>query len=455
MTVPVPSPGSTGQPRQVYSVSQLNREARAVLEGHFPLLWVEGEISNVARPGSGHLYFSLKDAHAQVRCAMFRVRNLHLRFEPRNGMQVVARVRISMFEPRGEFQLIVEHMEEAGDGVLRRAFEALKARLQAEGLFDPARKRPLPAMPNTVGVITSPTGAAIRDVLTILRRRCPTIQVIVYPVPVQGAGAAQKIAAAIGRAATRGECDVLIVGRGGGSLEDLWAFNEEVVARAIHASPIPVVSAVGHEIDFTIADFVADMRAATPSAAAELVSPDSAQQLKRLTRLDARLTRCTQAVVARKRQMLVWVDKRLKHPGRKLQDMAQRVDELQARLVKAEQRWLRHMGARLTALSARLSQHTPVHRLARLADRRRNLTHRLAAAMGRAHETRVQYLHANVRALHAVSPLATLGRGYAIVQRTDGTVIRAPGDVAVGDRLRARLAQGALNVRVEEKDADA
>jgi len=454
MTAPIPSPGSTGQPRQVYSVSQLNREARAVLEGHFPLLWVEGEISNFARPGSGHLYFSLKDEHAQARCAMFRVRNLHLRFEPRNGMHVVARVRISMFEPRGEFQLIVEHMEEAGDGVLRRAFDALKARLQTEGLFDPARKRPLPAMPNTVGVITSPTGAAIRDVLTILRRRCPAIQVIVYPVPVQGAGAAQKIAAAIGRAGMRGECDVLIVGRGGGSLEDLWAFNEEVVARAVHASPIPVVSAVGHEIDFTIADFVADVRAATPSAAAELVSPDGAQQLKRLARLDARLTRCTQAVVARKRQMLVWVDKRLKHPGRKLQEMAQRVDELQSRLVKAEQRWLRHMGARLATVSARLSQHTPVHRLARLADRRRNLTHRLAAAMGRAHETRVQYLHANVRALHAISPLATLGRGYAIVQRTDGSVVRAPVEVAVGDRLRARLAQGALNVRVEEKDVD-
>jgi exodeoxyribonuclease VII large subunit len=455
MTAPALPTGASGQPRQVLSVSQLNREARAVLEGHFPLLWVEGEISNLARPGSGHLYFSLKDEHAQARCAMFRVRNLHLRFEPRNGMHVVARVRISMYEPRGEFQLIVEHMEEAGDGALRRAFDALKARLQTEGLFDAARKRPLPTMPGTVGVVTSPSGAAIRDVLTILRRRCPAVQVIVYPVAVQGAGAAQKIAAAIQRAGVRGECDVLIVGRGGGSLEDLWAFNEEVVARAIHASPIPVVSAVGHEIDFTIADFVADVRAATPSAAAELVSPDSAEQLKRLARLEARLTRCTHAVVVRKRQALTWMDKRLKHPGRRLQELAQRVDELQTRLIKGQQRWLRHTGARLTALTARLAQHTPLHRVVRLSDRRQDLTRRLGSAMVRLHDEKVQYLRANVRALHAVSPLATLGRGYAIVQREDGSVVRTPTEVAVGDRVRARLAQGALHVRIEEKETDA
>ncbi len=441
-------------PRQVFTVSQLNREARAVLEGHFPLLWVEGEISNLARPASGHLYFSLKDEHAQVRCAMFRVRNLHLRFEPRNGMHVVARVRISMFEPRGEFQLIVEHMEEAGDGALRRAFEALKMRLQTEGLFATERKRPLPQVPRTVGVVTSPTGAAIRDVLTVLRRRCPAIQVIVYPVPVQGAGAAQKIAAAIQRAGMRGECDVLIVGRGGGSLEDLWAFNEEVVARAIHTSPIPVVSAVGHEIDFTIADFVSDVRAATPSAAAELVSPDSTEQMKRVARLEARLHRCTQAVLTRKRQTLAWMDKRLKHPGRRLQEMAQRVDELQARLLRAQQRWWRHAGTRLAALTARLAQHTPLHRVMRLSDRQQNLTRRLGAAMGHTHSERVQYLRTNVRALHAVSPLATLGRGYAILQREGGRVVRNPDDVSVGERVRARLAHGAIDVRVEEKISD-
>lgn len=449
---PDPLPGQA--PRQVLTVSQLNREARAVLEGHFPLLWVEGEISNFARPASGHLYFSLKDEHAQVRCAMFRMRNLHLRFEPRNGMHVVARVRVSMFEPRGEFQLIVEHMEEAGDGVLRRAFEVLKARLQAEGLFDTARKRPLPRVPRTVGVITSPTGAAIRDVLTILRRRCPAIQVIVYPVPVQGTGAAQKIAAAIQRAGERGECDVLIVGRGGGSLEDLWAFNEEVVARAIHASPIPVVSAVGHEIDFTIADFVADVRAPTPSAAAELVSPDSAEQMKRLARLEARLRRGMQAVIARKRQALTWVDKRLKHPGRRLQELAQRVDELQARLLRAQRRWSRHAEARLAMLTARLAQHTPLHRVLRMADRHQNLTRRLCAAMGHVHAQRQHDLQVNVRALHAVSPLATLGRGYAIVQRESGAVVRKPEDVSIGERVRARLGRGGIYVRVEEKVSD-
>ncbi|MGA7800973.1 MAG: exodeoxyribonuclease VII large subunit, partial [Gammaproteobacteria bacterium] len=275
--------------RDVYSVGRLNREVRAALEAGFALLWVEGELSNVARPASGHLYLTLKDAQAQVRCAMFRNRCQFLGFTPQNGMQVLVRARVSLYEPRGDFQLIIEHMEEAGDGALLRAFEALKQRLSKEGLFEEARKRPIPTLPRRVGVVTSPIGAAIRDILSVLRRRFPALPVLIYPVPVQGTDAAPQIAAAVRRASERADCDVLIVTRGGGSLEDLWAFNEELVARAIHDSAIPVVSGVGHEIDFTIADFVADRRAPTPSAAAELVSPDQAEWLAQLRALDARL----------------------------------------------------------------------------------------------------------------------------------------------------------------------
>jgi exodeoxyribonuclease VII large subunit len=441
----------TAPAREVLTVSQLNRAARATLEGRFPLLWVEGEISNFARPASGHLYFSLKDEQAQVRCAMFRQRNMLLRFEPTNGMHVTARVRVTMYEPRGEFQLVVEHMEQAGDGALRRAFDLLKQKLETEGLFATERKRPLPAVPRCVGVVTSPSGAAIRDILTVLRRRSPAIQVIVYPVPVQGAGAGAKIAAAIAHAGRRAECDVLVVGRGGGSLEDLWAFNEEVVARAIHASPIPVVSAVGHEIDFTIADFVADVRAPTPSAAAELVSPDGAEQRQRLARLDARLYRCALAAVQRKKQALLWVEKRLRHPGRRLQEIAQRLDELDQRLRHAQRAWFRHAVARLAELAARLHRHTPEHRLDRLIARRSELSRRLGRAMNRLRERRGEQLASTVRALDAISPLATLGRGYAIVTRTGGTVVRDAREVVAGDKIQARLAHGQLLCTVEEK----
>lgn len=259
--------------REVFTVSQLNDEVRALLENQFPLIWVEGEISNLARPASGHLYFSLKDDAAQVRCAMFKMRNRLLDFQPENGQQVLLRTRVSLYPARGEFQLIVEHMEAAGDGALRRQFELLKRRLSEEGLFDPESKLPLPMVPERLGVITSPTGAAIRDILSVLKRRFPGIPVLIYPVPVQGAEAPAAIVKALRTAAARHECDLLIMARGGGSLEDLWAFNDEAVARAMHACPIPIVSGIGHEIDFTIADFVADQRAPTPSAAAELVSP--------------------------------------------------------------------------------------------------------------------------------------------------------------------------------------
>jgi exodeoxyribonuclease VII large subunit len=435
--------------RDVYTVSRLNAEARAVLEGSFPLLWVEGEISNLARPASGHWYFSLKDSAAQVRCAMFRQRNQLLRFKPQDGMHVLLRVRISLYEGRGEFQLIAEHMEEAGSGALQRAFEMLKLRLQNEGLFDAARKRPLPRLPRRIGVVTSPTGAAIRDILTVLARRFPAIPVVIYPVPVQGSGAGEQIAAAIRRAGERSECDVLIVGRGGGSLEDLWAFNEEVVARAIHASPIPIVSAVGHEVDFTIADFVADMRAPTPSAAAELLSPDRAEMHNQLLQLRLRLARSFQRQMLHKKRALEAAEKRLKHPGRRLQEIGQRVDEMEQRLTRARHNLLRHAAARLAALHARLERHTPLYRVQALQARRNELQRRLRSAAAQHLERMNRRLAQAAHALDTVSPLATLSRGYAIVTAADGSVLRTAAQTAPGAQVQARLGQGRLLCRVE------
>ncbi|MEJ2509539.1 MAG: exodeoxyribonuclease VII large subunit [Gammaproteobacteria bacterium] len=437
--------------RSVWSVSQLNREVRALLEGHFPLVWVEGELSNLARPASGHIYFSLKDEQAQVRCAMFRMRNMHLGFTPENGMQVLVRARIGLYEPRGEFQLRVEHMEPAGDGALRRAFDALKARLEREGLFDAAHKRPLPAHPRAVGVITSPSGAAIRDILTTLRRRFPALPVIVYPVPVQGAGSAEKIAAMLERAGRRGECDVLLLARGGGSLEDLWAFNEEVVARAIRACPLPVVSGIGHEVDFTIADFAADQRAPTPTGAAELVSPNQTEWLTVLARQGARLRWLMESRLARSEERLAWLGKRLRHPGRRLQDIAQRVDELDGRLRRAQQALLREAGARLRTLTAELTNHSPAQRLGLLEARRVELARRLRSAWSHGLGGREQRLGAAARALEAVSPLATLARGYAIVRTVPaGRVVRRADEVRPGERVEARLGVGRLVCNIDE-----
>ncbi len=436
--------------RELYSVSRLNREARAVLEGHFPLLWVEGEISNLARPRSGHIYFSLKDEFAQVRCAMFRMRVGNLRFAPKDGMQVMARVRIGLYEPRGDFQLQVEHMEESGDGALRRAFEALKQRLDQEGLFETARKRPLPAIPKCIGVVTSPSGAAIRDILTVLRRRFPAIPVVIYPTAVQGEGAANEIAAHIQLAGKRGECDVLIVGRGGGSLEDLWAFNEEVVARAIYASPLPVISAVGHEVDVTISDFVADLRAATPSAAAELLSPDRAEWLETLRRYENRLGRALQQQFKQQQQRLIWLHKRLRDPAQQLQQRSQRLDELELRLAKAQKNRLHHLQARLRTGDARLQRYNPLLRLQQLRQTEQQLSLRLRQSWQQRLKQLQLRLAGQVGALEAVSPLATLNRGYAIVQDHQNQVIRDSREVKQGDTVRTRLHHGELLCRVEE-----
>ncbi|MBT3057638.1 MAG: exodeoxyribonuclease VII large subunit [Candidatus Thiodiazotropha sp.] len=441
--------------REIYSVSRLVRETRSVLEGSFPLIWVSGEISNLAQPASGHIYFSLKDEIAQVRCAMFRMKRQKLRFRPENGQQVVLRARVSLYEARGEFQLIVEHMEPAGEGALRLAFEQLKQRLAAEGLFDAGHKQPLPSIPQQLGIITSPSGAAIRDLLTVLKRRFPVLPVIIYPVQVQGEGAAEQITAMLQLADRRDECDLLILSRGGGSLEDLQAFNDEGVARAIHACRIPLVTGIGHEIDFTIADFVADQRAATPSAAAELVSPDQAAWQRQLKQLGQRLGLGQRRYLGQLQEQLLTLRGRLlrQHPSQRLQQRGQRFDELSQRLRQAQQLKLVTLEHRLEKLLSRLSRLSPQQRIEEQRFRYRLDAERLQQAMARRLKDSATRLNQLARDLHTLSPLNTLNRGYAIVSREDDKhIIRASSEVNRGDRVRARLSQGGLLCRVEDID---
>lgn len=438
--------------RRVLTVSQLNHEARALLEGGFPLIWVEGELSNLSRPASGHLYFSLKDSAAQVRCALFRNRANLLRFRPVDGLQVLARARVSLYETRGDFQLIVEHMEEAGHGALQRAFEELKQKLAKAGLFDADHKQPLPAIPRTIGIVTSPSGAALRDILSVIRRRYALARIIVYPVPVQGEGAAQKIADMIRLASARAECDVLIVSRGGGSLEDLWAFNEEVVARAIYDCDIPAVSGVGHEIDFTIADFVADARAPTPTGAAELVTPDSSEWQRNLADTRRRLTRMLLETFTGLRERLDWCIVRLEqlHPARLLREHAQRMDELDMRLRQSLQTSLQTRAAHLEGLHARLHQHSPAQALALLRNRCQTSAQRLSFAARQYLKGLGSRLELSMCALNTVSPLATLDRGYAIVtDAANGRVITSVQTARSGQKIYAQLADGRLSANVD------
>lgn len=449
--------GSVEEPtRRVYTPSRLNREVRTMLERGLATVWLEGEISNLSRPTSGHWYFSLKDESAQLRSAMFRQRNLGVSFVPKDGMQVLARGRVSLYEPRGDYQFIADHLEEAGEGALRRRFEQLKARLAAEGLFDTARKRQLPKLPRRIGVVTSPTGAAVRDVLNILRRRFPSIPVLIYPVPVQGNGAAEQIAAALRLAYRRAECDVLILARGGGSLEDLWAFNEEVLARAIVESPVPIVSGVGHEVDFTIADFVADVRAPTPSGAAELVAPDAAEWARNIATLASRLSATIQRRLTNRQERLQWLNRRLAqtHPGVVLRQRSQRLDELEQRLKRATQSALSARGHALGRLQAQLRQHSPALALS-AARGRVNMAHsRLGNALYRQLDARSTRLRLAVGKLDAFSPLATLQRGYAIVSDEQDRVVTAANDLQPGDFIQARLSAGRVQARVERIQPD-
>jgi exodeoxyribonuclease VII large subunit len=448
---------STSAQRNILTVTQLNRATSQLLGEHFLSVLVEGEISNTAQPSSGHLYFTLKDANAQVRCAMFKTQQRRLGFKPENGKHVVVKAQVSLYEPRGDFQLIVEHIEEAGDGALRRAFEALKLKLSEEGLFDTAKKQSLPALPKTIGVITSPSGAAIRDILTVLRRRFTAIPVIIYPVAVQGNNAKYEIAKAIAMANEHKQCDVIILARGGGSLEDLWAFNEEMVARAIFASAIPIISAIGHETDVTIADFVADLRAATPSAAAEHATPDQNEWLSRFVQLETRLRQQQQRKLSQKQQSLVWLTKRLQqqHPGQKLARNAQRMDELELRLNQAMQLKLRHTKSLVEAKIAQLWQHSPAVTINSYKQKQDYLSNRLITVTLHKLEWLNQRLLNYSQTLHAVSPLATLTRGYAmVIHQPSEQIIRSTEQLRLGDVVETRIAEGRFTSQIKNINRD-
>ena len=436
--------------RHILTPSSLNRLVRDLLGDVFPLVWIEGELSNVARPASGHVYFTLKDSGAQVRCAMFKMKATSLRFRPVDGMQVLVRAKVGLYEPRGEFQLVAETMEPAGEGALQREFEQLKARLDAEGLFAQARKRPLPRYARRIGVITSATGAAVRDVLSVLARRWPLVDIEVLPVPVQGREAPAAIVAMLRKASTSRRYDVLLLTRGGGSLEDLWAFNDEQVARAIHASAVPVVSAVGHEIDFSIADFVADLRAPKPSAAAELLVPDAVAISRHLHQLQQRLLTLQQRRLQGHSQRVDHLLARLQaqRPQARLARDHERLLHLQRRLtsVLREQNQRRH--TRLDRLHARLLALHPRTRLPLLSRRLAEQDLRLRRAIAHTLQRQQTALRHAGHALHSVSPLATLERGYAILFDDAGHVVRSAEDVAIDDTLKARLAKGELNLKV-------
>lgn len=437
--------------RHVFTVSKLTALVKERLETAFVDLWVEGEISNLRIPPSGHLYFSLKDRDSQIRAVIFRASGRRIAYAPEDGKAVLAHGRLTVYEPRGDYQLIIDYLEPVGLGALQAAFDQLKERLAAEGLFDPARKRALPTLPQSIGIVTSPTGAAIRDMLTILNRRFANLHVLIAPVPVQGEGAAARIAAAIDDLNDLGTVDVIIIGRGGGSLEDLWAFNEEVVARAIARSRIPVVSAVGHETDFTIADFVADLRAPTPSAAAELVVRAKADWLGQLGELSRRLELTVRLRVVKWRDRVREERRALVDPTRAVEAALLRLDDVADRL-RAEMR--RALGARrerAAVFAQRLGLRAPMELVRRSSERTVLLRDRLIrqfTASGRAWRAKVGSLAAQ---LEGLSPLAILARGYSIARRLpDGAIVRAAQTMRVGGRLRLRLHRGELTARVEE-----
>lgn len=439
--------------REVLTVSQLNGRARLLLEDVFAQVWVEGEISNLAKPASGHVYFTLKDSGAQVRCALFRQSAARVRQALRDGLAVRVRGKVSLFEGRGDYQLILDSVEPAGDGALRLAFEALKEKLGAEGLFDAASKRALPAHPQRIGIVSSPTGAVIRDIISVFRRRAPHVALTLIPTAVQGREATQQIVRAL-QLADRAGFDALILARGGGSLEDLWCFNEEAVARAVAACVTPIVSAVGHETDVSIADFVADVRAPTPSAAAELLAPSSADLQQRLVSLRQRLLLRMRDRLLRERTQLDNLTRRLRHPRERLQQQAQRVDDLENRLLRSMDRRICAGQERLARLDTRLAAQHPGRTLTLLRQRLDHLASRLPRAMQEQLRGRRQQLQGLAQTLNVVSPLATLSRGYSILLDERGHAIRSASQTHPGQRLKARLGEGKLQVRVEDNGVE-
>ncbi|VAW78602.1 Exodeoxyribonuclease VII large subunit [hydrothermal vent metagenome] len=439
--------------RDIFTVSRLNKESRLLIETRFPTVWVEGEISNLAQPASGHVYFTLKDKKSQIRCAMFRNRRERVPFNLQDGIQVLARVKVSLYEARGDFQLIVEHLELSGEGALRQAFEALKNKLQIEGLFANETKRELPYFPQQIGIITSPTGAAVKDILSVLANRCPTIPVLIYPAVVQGDESVASLLTALKQAQAKPVCDVLIIARGGGSIEDLNSFNDETLARTIHACSIPIVSAIGHEIDFTIADFVSDWRSPTPSAAAEKVSPDQFELLARIASLAKRLAQVQQQQTLQLQQRLDWAQHRLQqqHPAHRVQILQQRLKELDQRqhylikqsLNQAVQQ-LHHIESRLLRLNPALS----------LPQRALQLDIQSKALRDALQQQLAQHQHKlNLLAQHlnTVSPLATLDRGYSIITTNDNQeVLCSTNSLKKGDQINAQLAKGSVDCTVNK-----
>ncbi|MEO0443796.1 MAG: exodeoxyribonuclease VII large subunit [Pseudomonadota bacterium] len=441
---------SSHSEKNILSVSQLNRKAKQLLETHLPLIWVSGELSNLAQPGSGHWYFSLKDENAQVRCAMFRNANARVRWQPQSGQQVLVRARVSLYEGRGDYQLIVEHMDAAGAGQLQQAYEDLKQKLEAEGLFDQSAKQALPLFPRHIGLITSATGAAIHDILSVLQRRYPIAPVTVLAVAVQGDSAAPEIIAAIDNAQHFGKCDVLIIARGGGSLEDLWAFNNERLARAIAACTIPVVSAVGHEVDFTICDYVADLRAPTPSASAELITPDLPEWQQTLDLWQQQLVQRQHARIQQKQQQLRFLKKRLRHPKESLQLQQQRLAIVRQRLAHSIRNQLHSLSQALEKTQQKLWRQHPQQRLQALQETLLSLRHRANTALTHQLERKQQAIAAKAQLLNAVSPLAVLARGFSITSDQTGKPISELADVHRDSTLSTRLLDGTIKSKVTD-----
>ncbi|MCC5855658.1 MAG: exodeoxyribonuclease VII large subunit [Idiomarina sp.] len=435
--------------RDIFTVSRLNQEVRRLLESHWAHVWLIGEISNLSRPGSGHWYFTLKDDQAQIRCAMFRGNNQRVTIPVAQGLQVMVRARLSLYEPRGDYQLIVEHMEAAGDGLLQQQFEQLKRLLAQEGLFAMERKQPLPTV-RALGVITSPTGAALRDVLAVLQRRDPGMRVIVYPAQVQGADSAAQLRAALATAIRRNEVDALLITRGGGSLEDLWSFNDEALARDIANCPLPTVSAVGHEVDFTISDFVADLRAPTPSAAAEVLSQDRSVMVRHLLQLRERFWRSWKHYAQRQQAQVSHLQARLSplSPRQKLEAKAQLLDDLQARLERAMQTQQQSRSQQLTQFAHRLAQRHPTRWLPNLQKAQQENTQDLQRAMLRFLNQQRQRFMQSQQSLQIVSPLNTLARGYSLSLDENGQVIRSTEQLTEGALIKTRLHEGEVESRV-------
>lgn len=437
--------------QQTFSVYQLNRKVKSLLEVHFPLMWVEGEISNISRPGSGHWYFTLKDSQAQVNCAMFKRRNQQISFVPKAGDHIRVRARVSLYEGRGDYQLIIEHMEQAGFGLLQKRFNELKEKLLQEGLFDGEQKQTLPVQTQHLAVVTSPTGAAIRDVLSVLKRRFPAMPVTIISAPVQGDEAPQKLINALQIADRDEQFDVILLCRGGGSIEDLWAFNNEALARAIGQSSTPIVNAVGHEVDFTIADFVADLRAPTPSAAAEMLSPNREDIIERFLSYRSQLQRRIKSHINTKANTVHNLSRRLKHPRDKLDQWHQRLDQLEIRLSQAITKRNQNKRFYFETLSQRLSKVSPHLLIKQKHQHLQELEKHLQRNLHINVNEKKQHYHRVISQLDIVSPIATLKRGYSISLNADQKILRSVNDVKTGEVIKVKLGDGELTSTVQDK----